>query len=546
MGKEKQNILEGAVILTASTLIVKLIGALFKIPLANILGGVGMSYFVSAYDVLIPIYSVTVTGMGVAVSRMISEGEHGFYGDSPETVLVTARRLFYLLGISAAFLLYTAAVPLTRMIGNPGAAAAVRCIAPSVLFSCISSAYRGYFQGKQNMLPTAVSQVLESVAKLLFGTGLTFCVVYLVYPSTERDSLQTLQSAAAAAVSGVMLSTLLGMLYIRSQYRKDRSVKENVRYSSATARQLIKIALPIALTSLSANLTTVIDLSSVMNCLQRAAQEGSDVILTMYQNCIPPEVTADVLPEYLYGSYSGLAVSVFNLVPALTAGIGVSAIPIIAAHRTRGERRALQHAVDAVITVTALAAFPAGVGIFTFSKEILAFLYPHQLMEAAIVAPTLKVMGIVCILIAFGGILNSILQAAGREKIPLAALLMGGIIKMVTNFILVSQPQINIHGVAYGSLLCYITIAAVDLIGLKRAGQGLSLRISVLLRPLLAALGCCAAARMFYDATVLRSGNAISLVLSIGIAAAVYFLLLAVMGIHRNETIKILVGGAKR
>lgn len=167
MEKGKQTILQGALILTASTMVVKVIGALFKIPLANILGGVGMSYFVSAYDVLIPIYSMTVTGLGVAVSRMVSE--YGGRGEEAGNILKTARLMFLGIGTLAAVLLFIGAGPLTKLIGNPAAALSVCCIAPSVLFSCLSSAYRGYFQGRQNMLPTARSQVVEAMVKLVAG-----------------------------------------------------------------------------------------------------------------------------------------------------------------------------------------------------------------------------------------------------------------------------------------------------------------------------------------------------------------------------------------
>ena len=133
----KQTVLQGAIILTASTMVVKGIGALFKIPLANILGGVGMSYFVSAYDVLIPIYSMTVTGMGVAVSRMVSE-RSGYGSTAAEDILKTAKTLFWGIGLAASLLLFCFAKPLTAAIGNPTAYLSVCCIAPSVLFSCFS------------------------------------------------------------------------------------------------------------------------------------------------------------------------------------------------------------------------------------------------------------------------------------------------------------------------------------------------------------------------------------------------------------------------
>lgn len=553
MEKGKQTILQGALILTASTMVVKVIGALFKIPLANILGGVGMSYFVSAYDVLIPIYSMTVTGLGVAVSRMVSE--YGGRGEEAGNILKTARLMFLGIGTLAAVLLFIGAGPLTKLIGNPAAALSVCCIAPSVLFSCLSSAYRGYFQGRQNMLPTARSQVVEAMVKLVAGILLAWFFYSrlndaamagtLGWPGTMQEvQLRILQYSAAGAVLGVSLSTLCGLLFIRGQYR--RNVPERGgRFSSTDAKKLWHVALPIALTSLCANLTTVIDLSSVMNCLKNAVEQGSEHILRMYTGCIPPEVTVEVLPEYLYGSYSGLAVSIFNLVPAVTAGIGMSAIPAIACYCAAKDDRCLQRSVESVMATTAAAAFPAGLGIFTFAEEILSFLYPHQLMEVAIVAPTLRMMGVVTILISFAGIFNNVLQASGMERTPLTALLIGGVLKMVTNYILVSRPEINIHGVAYGSLLCYCFIVLYSALRWFGSGRPFA-RVSVLLKPMISAVVCCFAARAVYNLLLGYISAWASLLFSIAVGGAVYIGLLFCLKFIKSAEICVAFSGKNR
>ena len=553
MEKGRQSILQGALILTASTLTVKVIGALFKIPLANILGGVGMSYFVSAYDVLIPIYSMTVTGLGVAVSRMVSEC--GSRGDAAGNILKTARGMFWIIGSLAAVLLFVGARPMTKLIGNPSAALSVCCIAPSVLFSCISSAYRGYFQGKQNMLPTARSQVVEAVVKLAAGILLAWLIYsrlsgaasmgILNWNGTPQEiQLRILQYSAAGAVLGVSLSNLCGLLFIRRQYRRSCPLRDG-RFSVSDAGKLWRIALPIALTSLCANLTTVIDLSSVMNCLKKAAETGSEEILKMYAGCIPPEVTAEVLPEYLYGSYSGLAVSIFNLVPAVTAGIGMSAIPAIARYCSERNAQCLQRSVESVMATTAAVSFPAGLGIYTFAEEILSFLYPHQLMEVAIAAPTLRIMGFVTILISFAGIFNNVLQASGMERVPLTALLIGGILKMTANCILVSKPEINIHGVAYGSLLCYSFIVLYCAVRWFGAGRPFA-EARVLLKPMAAAIVCCLAARMVYRLLFRSAGNTISLLMGIAAGGIVYAAMLFWMKFIKSAEICLAFSGKNR
>ena len=235
MRRRDQSFLEGAVVLTLSTLTVKVIGALFKIPLANILGGVGMSYFVSAYDIFTPIYSLTVTGLGVAASRLVSERAACAGPEGGEQVLRASRRLFLLLGLMGMGLLFLFARPFSRAINNPGAFLAICAIAPAVVFSCVSATYRGYFQGMTNMVPTAGSQVLESLTRLLAGTVLSYGTTLLLreryldtgevlgrsFATLGEANLFIFRFSAAAAILGVTASTLVGAVYIRGRYRRE-------------------------------------------------------------------------------------------------------------------------------------------------------------------------------------------------------------------------------------------------------------------------------------------------------------------------------------
>lgn len=494
-----------------------------------------MSYFVSAYDVFIPLYSIAVTGLSVATSRSISEAAATRRQDH-SSLLATARLLFLLIGILCALALFLLSGVLTNAIGNPGARLAVCMIAPSLIFSCSAAAYRGYFQGQSNMLPTAKSQVIEAVVKLLTGVGAAFFLYRYLSAQTaageapawlqglppQEASLKIMMISAAGAVLGVTISTLAGMIFMSWTYRRNGTAKK-ARFSMTAAKELLRIALPIAASSAVANLTTLIDLSSVMNCLTRAVKSGAEIMLRQYSGLLPPEVTADVIPEYLYGCYSGLAMSIFNLVPALTAGIGISAIPVIASHFWRGDKSALSSSFRSAMLTTAIIAFPAGIGIYTLPEQILLFLYPYQTMEVTIVVPILKVMGISTIFVAFSAVMNNILQAVGKEKIPLYALLAGGIIKLITNYSLVSRVDVNIHGVAYGTLFCYAFIFLFCSAALLRSGFRLA-DFSVLLKPFAAALLCGICAKTGYDILIRVLSRAPALLLSVLFAAIVYFI----------------------
>ncbi len=536
-----QSFLEGAIVLTAATCVVKIIGALFKIPLANILGGVGMSYFVSAYDIFTPLYSLTVTGLGIALSRMVSERAARGAWEELRSVLRAAQRLFWGLGLAAAAVIIAAAPAFVRAINNPGALLSVYAIAPAVIFSCISSIYRGYYQGLSNMVPTARSQVLEAAVKMLAGTALSYGVTVMMrrqyretghllglsFATPHEADVYIFRYSAAAAVLGVTLSTLAGAVYISLKYggntlripAADKSIRRTL---PSPGWQLLRVAIPISLSTLVVNLSALIDLTTVMNCLAEAIRRDAPVIFQMYRGLIPPEITGDILPEYLYGSYSGLAFSIFNLIPSLTAAMGISALPSVTRAWTAGDRRGLESTVSSVLRISLMVALPAGFGIFVLSQPILLLLYPARAMEAAIIAPVLRVMGISAILVAAATPINSILQAIGREKLPLLFLSIGAVVKLTVNLFLVSQPEINIQGVPYGTLACYLFIVCAGTVAL-RAVSGIRISFwKVLGKPLFCAAVSSLAAYSSYLLVFPQASNSLRVSVSILLTAGVY------------------------
>lgn len=550
-----QSFLEGAAILTGATLIVKVIGALFKIPLANILGGVGMSYFVTAYDLFTPIYSLTVTGLGVAVSRMVAEQVAKGNSLGVEAVLRASRRIFIVIGIFGTGIMLVAAPWFVRMIGNPAALFAVAAITPAVIFSAVSSTYRGYYQGLANMVPTAFSQVLESVVRLVLGTVFAYGTILLLskryqqtgqlfgmtFASKDYVDLFILRFAAAGAILGVTLSTAVGAVYIRRIFRKNRpscALHLSPRLVRDTGKRLVAIAVPIALSTLVVNLSSLIDLASVMNCLHTAIGQDSAAILAMYPHSIPPQISLDLLPEYLYGSYSGLAYSVFNLIPAITAALGVSAIPAVSRAWARGNPGELARTTTSILRLTMLVALPAGLGISVLAHPILTFLYPARVMEVSIVAPILRVMGLCAVLVAAATPINSILQAIGQEKLPLYILLLGAAIKLVTNFTLIPRPEVNIQGVPYGTLLCYGVIVVLSGSALRLC-SGVRLELwGTVIKPFLCAVGSSVTATFVYR--VIPAGNTLKLLFAIACAVLVYAILVLFSGTIKKNDVKML------
>ncbi|MBQ9082302.1 MAG: oligosaccharide flippase family protein, partial [Clostridia bacterium] len=171
------HFLQGAAVLSAGVLLVKLLGAIYKIPLTNMIGEVGMGYFNAAYQLYLPIYTLATAGFPVAVSRMVSE--YTARGDpmGARAVFRQARRFFLCSGLLGTTCMAAGAVAYARYTGSPGAVWSIWALSPTVLLCCLMAPHRGYRSGLRQMEPTAVSQVIEATVRLFVGLGAAYAVI---------------------------------------------------------------------------------------------------------------------------------------------------------------------------------------------------------------------------------------------------------------------------------------------------------------------------------------------------------------------------------
>ncbi|MBQ8758346.1 MAG: oligosaccharide flippase family protein [Clostridia bacterium] len=310
-------------ILSVAALIVKLIGALFKIPLTNILGGDGMGYFSTAYDIYMPVYVISNAGLPVAIARIVAESvSEGRFRDVKRTLRI-ANTAFLITGIIGFCIMFFGAGVFVKLIKNPGAYLAVMAMAPTVFFVCLTSAYKGYYEGLRNMYPTAIAQVVEVVVKLIFGFGLsmlaykigtdefasTGTVLGKSFASFDDAEIRILQFAAAGAISGVALGAAGSWLsvFIRHRVRGDGiteaelSAPQSVTPTRTILKKIIKVAVPIALGSCVGQITGVIDLFSVYDRLHHAVDIGYDVLRSIYGDALPATKALENIPNYLNG-----------------------------------------------------------------------------------------------------------------------------------------------------------------------------------------------------------------------------------------------------
>ena len=483
-GARSQSLLSGAFILVVATVLVKVIGALFKIPLSMLIGEVGRGYFSTAYEIYTPLYSISMAGLPVAVSRLVAkERSLGHFRDVRMIRRVSAR-LFLLMGVLGTVLLMLVAYPYTKFIVKyVENVYCVLAIAPSIFFCCCMSTYRGYYEGMQNMLPTAISEVIEVVGKLIVGLGASYALlksqlarfeagqpVFGAVRETKEDALAAIYPyAATTAVLGVTSGTVLGLVYliIRHRLKGDGITKAQLLSSpkpadgQTLAKIIVMTALPIAASSLVTNITNLIDAATIQARLQHAVEKAPDVIYSLYGVEFDEMKVADSqIVKYIYGIYNEV-LDFKNLVPTITMTLGISAIPVLSAALANQKRHSIKLAVESVIRVTMLISLPTGFGLAAVSYSLLDMFYPAA--TASIGSTILAVYGSTIFILAVSSPITSMLQAIGRTDIPLKSLVVGAVIKIVLNCILIGNPHININGAPIASIACYLVVVIINL-----------------------------------------------------------------------------------
>lgn len=514
--RPKQSFLKGALVLSLAALIVKIIGAVFKIPLANILGGDGMGYYTTAYDMYMPIYVLSNAGLPVAVSRVVAEcTSTGRFRDA-RRVLKLSNLIFFCTGLVGMLIMLIGADWFVNYIKNPGAYLAVMMMAPTVFFVCLTCSFRGYYEGLQNMVPTALSQVVEAVVKLVLGLGLsmgiysyginsfetTGMVFGNVAENLEAAKLIVLQYAAAGAIAGVGLGSLGAAfaIYLRHKLKGDKITHEELTAPQLDtprrklAKRIITFAIPIALGSCVSQLSNVIDLFTIMRRLHDAVGINADAIISMYNGAIPATHALSDIPNYLNGSYKGLAVTLYNLLPTFTVAMGVSALPAVTVAWERKDHTALKTNVESALRATLILAIPAGLSMALLSEDILMLLFGNRPDEVSIAAPLLFFLGIAVIFSATCSPVNSMLQATGHTYVPLVIMLCCSFVKIGLNYVLVGIPEINIRGAAISTLICYMLIMTVSVICLLRITKIKANYVSIFIKPTIGGVSCAASA----------------------------------------------------
>ncbi|MBO5845062.1 MAG: oligosaccharide flippase family protein, partial [Clostridia bacterium] len=408
-GGSGRSFVSGVLFLSLSTLIVKIIGLAYKIPMLSLLGAEGMGYFNSAYEIYALLCVISTAGLPVALSILVSADAESGRWQRVERIYRTAMALFGVVGGVGCIFMIVFAPRISGFIESPESVGAVVAIAPSLLFVCIASAVRGYFQGLSRMTPTALSQLIEAFAKLLLG-------VWFAREAIARGC--GIAEAAAFAVLGISVGTLLSALYllilkaINNKRISVRAVDSRKAERFNITRALLRIALPITLGSALLGFTRVIDMALIMRRLQDIGYTAAGA-------------------NSVYGAYTTLAVPIFGLIPSLITPISLALVPRLSSAIEGGSLDSQSSVVSASLRMTVLLAMPASMGVAIYARQILELLFSGQSDAIDTAAPLLSLLGISILFSCIITTANAILQSYRQTSKPIIAMAVGSAVKVL-------------------------------------------------------------------------------------------------------------------
>ncbi|MGI5997879.1 MAG: putative polysaccharide biosynthesis protein [Lutispora sp.] len=522
MENKKHSFVKGALILTIAGMISKILGAIYRIPLGQIITSEGLAYHQTAYDLYILMLTFSSYSIPTAISKLVSERLEEGRRDEAHKIFRVAMGLLASIGIILSVTLFFNAEAFSKAFKNPGSYFAVLAVSPAIFTVSISGAFRGYFQGMQNMTPSATSQVTEQISRVLVG----FLLAYLLLPFGYMAS-------AAGAIFGTTIGGLVSFLTLYIIYNKDkRRIKVELldfkgrKTESALSiiKRIVKFSLPIMIGGSIMPIMNLLDTFIVMDRLQAAGFN---------------QITA----TKLFGQLKGMATSFVNVPQVFTISLAASLVPAISESMVRKDLESVRRKSQLALKMSLLLGLPAAMGLFILAGPIMQMFYPNETESLGI---ALKYVSPAVIFLTLVQTMTGILQGMGRERIPVINMVIGASIKAVVSYVLTSMPALNINGAALGTVLGYGAASVLNYRALvKYQKRGLNI-ISISAKPVIATIAMTVSAHFGYKLSYGFIGrNSIATLMGILLAVVVYGIVIVLIKGITEEELDSAPGGKK-
>ena len=521
----KNSFLKGAAILAIAGILVKVIGAFYRIPLANIMPEEGMGYYQVGYQLYVLLVAVSTSGFPTATSKIIAEKRA--YGDykGAHKIFKVSFIGFLVAGVFSSLLVLIGAKPILAFMDNPNSYYALIALVPALLFVPIMSAFRGYFQGMQNMVPTALSQLIEQV----FRAGAALTLAYLLL---NRGAAVAAGGASFGASAGAIGGTILIVfIYFKNRKKIMTEVDSSTGFEEESVSKIMKsilyIAIPITIGASIVPIINAVDATLVTRILQQIGY-------------------TEVQAASKFAQISAYAQTLINFPQVLSVAMAMSLVPSIADAFSRKDQESIKNTTNSGIRTTLLIGLPAAAGLFILAKPIIGLIYYSKPPE--VIAETGEILAILAISLVFLTLVQSltaILQGIGKPMVPVRNLAIGAVIKVILTYILVSIPSIQIKGAAISTVITYFIAAGLNLYSVKKYTNVEIKYVDTILKPVVAAviMGIVVKLTHFYGVDII--GGKLATVVSIGVGAVVYGISLLAIGAVTTEDIESFPKGDK-
>lgn len=507
-GKTKRlpdEIVGGTISLTVSAVIVKLLGLIYKIPLASLLGDEGMGYFNSAYTVYGFFYLLCTAGVPKAVMILLSEAKARGKASDESKIIRVAIGAFFILGVIMTLILIVFSAPIAALIGSKRSAFSMVAIAPAIVFTAVSGVIRGCLGADMKLINISVSQVIEGVGKLVCGLAFALLSAGLNMP---------LEILSALTILGVSLGSCFGFIYLLV-CSKIKILRENKGQSIAKPdrekiiKRIFSISVPITISAAIMSITNLIDLGLIMRSLGAIGYSESDA-------------------SAMYGNYTTLAVPLFNLAVSIITPIAVAFLPMLTSCFVRGDSAEYESLEKSSFELVSVIAAPMMIGMMLFSKEILDLIFPSS--GTSLGASLLCLLSPAILFSSLVIVVNTSLEAMGRVRLPLASMLVGSIGKIAVSIFLITDTELGILGAPIGTVISYALALFTSLIFYGKIANRHVPFLSSVAPPYIIGLASVIIARSVYDGMIDYVSDKLLLLICIGVAGIIYCVFIIIFG----------------
>ena len=478
--KSGSGFVKGAAILGIAAFLTKIIGLIYRLPLTAVLGDEGNGLYADAFQVYTVLVTLCAYGLPTAISKLVAERTaKGAYGDAHRVFKIS---LMYsgIFGGILALLMWVFAGPIANMMGSPRTVYAMKSLAPTLLIVVLMSSFRGYFQGLNSMGPTAISQVIEQ----LFNAAFSVILAYMLIS-------KSLESAVVGSTLGTGIGALAGFLFILFVYwlikpNINKKIEKSVEYAYESDFSILKkillTAIPILLGTAVFSVTSTIDLKMMNDRLPAVIEQ---LINSGQQHYIGITSVVGLTPvqivDMLKGQYSVKYLTLVNVPISLIISLATASTPAISYAMAIKNYDDVREKTHIVMKIGMLFAFPSAIGMAVLANPIIRLLFRSQPDGGSL----LQIGTIAIVFITIAQVCTGILQGMGKQHLPTIHALIACVIKIILNIILLSVPSINIYGIIYSTIVCYMVFAFLNLRAVIKFTGTVFDKVDVFLKPAL-------------------------------------------------------------